>query len=531
MPRVQRPAPIHLAAPVSAVRDAAVAELDATVQDYQTLRTGVAPDAEPGVAQLLHLEANGAGTKVGIEAVGRIDIPFFAWFFRPMLAIAHRREAVYTEAVLRHALEGGPPAAAPKPVIGLPPVAFDRSQAGLLATASLATAAVSFATALFGQFADPISRAFHASNATISFALALTRIGVLFALFATALADRQGRRRSILIGVVGSGIACAISAIAPNLYVFTGAQMLQRGVVLTTATVAGIAVIEEAPEGARAYSLSMLALAGGLGFSIAVVMLPFGDIGGGGWRIPFAFGALTVFFVPVLRRHLRETTRYTTLAARTDIVRGRLREVFHPHYSRRFMLLAIIAFLTSVFSAPSSSLMNKYLTDVHAFSNSDIALFRTVTTAIPGLIGLLLGGRLAESRGRKPVAALALFVATASQMVFFLASGALIWVMSAVSILAAGASGIAIGTLDAELFPTETRSTSNALLIVIGVTGSVTGLLLAGGLSDALGGLGHSIALTGIAALVAVFFVFPLPESGAGTLDAISPTEEYRPDP
>jgi hypothetical protein len=68
-------------------------------------------------------------------------------------------------------------------------------------------------------------------------------------------------------------------------------------------------------------------------------------------------------------------------------------------------------------------------------------------------------------------------------------------------------------------------------LIVIGVTGSVTGLLLAGGLSDALGGLGHSIALTGIAALVAVFFVFPLPESGAGTLDAISPTEEYRPDP
>ena len=81
MPRVQRPAPIHLAAPVSAVRDAAVAELDATVQDDQTLRTGVAPDAEPGVAQLLHLESNGAGTNVGIEAVGRIDIPFFAWFF------------------------------------------------------------------------------------------------------------------------------------------------------------------------------------------------------------------------------------------------------------------------------------------------------------------------------------------------------------------------------------------------------------------------------------------------------------------
>ena len=44
----------------------------------------------------------------------------------------------------------------------------------------------------------------------------------------------------------------------------------------------------------------------------------------------------------------------------------------------------------------------------------------------------------------------------------------------------AGAGGIALGTLDAELFPTEVRSTSNAMLYVIGVLGSATGLLLAG---------------------------------------------------
>ena len=46
---------------------------------------------------------------------------------------------------------------------------------------------------------------------------------------------------------------------------------------------------------------------------------------------------------------------------------------------------ASAAFLTSVFSAPSSQLMNKYLTDVRGFSNTGIALFRTVTTAVPGL--------------------------------------------------------------------------------------------------------------------------------------------------
>jgi MFS family permease len=276
----------------------------------------------------------------------------------------------------------------------------------------------------------------------------------------------------------------------------------------------------------------MLALAGGLGFSLSVVILPLGDLGDWGWRVPFILGACTIFYVPRVARRLVETRRYEAVVARTNVVRGRLREILDSRYRQRFILLGVAAFLTSVFSAPSSSLMNKYLTDDHAFSNSGIAVFRTVTTAIPGLIGLILGGRLAESRGRRPVGAWALGIATATQMVFFLTGGPVLWVMAAVSILAAGASGIALGSLDVELFATEVRATSNAYLIVIGVTGSVTGLLVAGGFADALGGLGRSIALTGIGALLAAIFVIPrLPESGARALDDVSPTEEYGPDP
>ena len=337
----------------------------------------------------------------------------------------------------------------------------------------------------------------------------------------------------ILIGVAGSAFASGLSAIAPNLAVLTGAQILQRGLLITTATVAGIAVIEEAPEGARAYSASMLALAGGLGFSVAVVMLPFADIGTWGWRVPFAIGALTIFLAPSVARHLRETTRYSALAERTDVVRGRARDVWR-HHRHRFVLLGATAFLTSVFSAPSSQLMNKYLTDEHGFSNTGVALFRTVTTAVPGLVGLVLGGRLAEARGRRPVAAVAIAIATATQMVFFLSGGSIIWLASAVSILASGAGGIALGTLDAELFPTEVRSTSNAMLTVVGVLGSAAGFALVGGLSDRIDGLGRAIAITGIGALAAAIFVIPrLPESAAHSLEDVSPTrpEDYGPDP
>ncbi|MDQ1479496.1 MAG: hypothetical protein QOI44_357, partial [Actinomycetota bacterium] len=348
-------------------------------------------------------------------------------------------------------------------------------------------------------------------------------------------ADRGGRRRSILIGVTGSAIVCGVSALAPNLYFLIGAQVFQRAFLITTATVATIAVVEEAPEGARAYATSMLALAGGFGFSISVIILPFADIGRQAWRIPFALGTLMIMLAPVIGRQLAETSRYEALA-RTDVDRGRVRDIRERGYGRRFVVLAAAFFLLNIFSAPSSQLANKYLTDVHHYSNSGIALFRTVTTGLPGLFGLVLGGRLAEVRGRRPIAAIALTIATATQMIFFLAGGGLIWVMAATSIVAASTGGIALGTLGVELFPTETRSTSNGLLGVVGVFGSALGFVITAALVyDHPGHLGRAVALCGIAALVASVFLVPLlPESHTQSLDDVSPTdarppEEYGP--
>jgi MFS family permease len=518
------------------VRAAAIERLGAVEAPDGVLTVQPPAEQQPAIVlQFVLTTANGV-TDVAITSTGGIDIPFFAWFFRPLVRIAHRRARAHAAGVLRAAVDGTPEPAPPGTIVGLPPVAFSEDQARLLATASAATAVVSFAAALFGQLNGPIGDTFHASDADLGVALALTRIGALFALVVTMRADRRGRRASILIGVAGSAVVCGLSALAPNLTTFTIVQVFQRGFVITTATVAGIAVIEEAPERARAYSATMLALAGGFGFSFAVVTLPLADLADWGWRLSFVLGAGTIFLVPSIARHLAETTRYTALAARADVLRGRMRDVWRWH-RRRFLLLGVVAFFTSVFNAPSSQFMNKYLDDVHNFSNTHIALFRTVTTAVPGLIGLIIGGKLAEARGRRPVAAIGLFLATATQMVFFLSSGPTLWFASALSVVMAGAGGIALGTLDAELFPTEVRSTSNAMLSVIAVMGSASGLGLAGGLSDQLGGLGRSVALTGIGSLLVAILVVPLlPESAAHALDEISPThaeglEEYRPDP
>jgi MFS family permease len=315
-----------------------------------------------------------------------------------------------------------------------------------------------------------------------------------------------------------------VSAVAPTFVVFTGAQVIQRAAVNATAVVAAIAAIEEAPEGARAFSAAMLALAGGFGYTFAVLAVPVSDFAPWAWRLAFGLSAASALLIPKIARNLKESTRYTRITT-MRIDRGRVREIVQGAYGRRFVLLAVSSFLLNVFNAPSSQLTNKYLDDIRHFSGAEIALFRGVTTAIPGLVGLLLAGPLSEVRGRRFVVSVGLGVGVAAQMIVYLVGGAPMWLFNVAATIAGACGGVALGTLQIEMFPTEARGTSNALLLVVSVMGSAVGLTVAGFLSDPIG-IGHALAWTGFGGLAAAVFLLPrLPESANRLLDEISPTE------
>jgi MFS family permease len=502
-------------------------ELDAPAAEVERAVEAVrGRDAADGGREF-RATVTGAGPRsvLEVEIANERRIPYFHWFFAPIIRRTVGKQLAFVVAAVRARLADEPPPDPPKVPFLLGQDAFDDDAVRLLAVAGAIGALASFGAALFGQNADSVANSFGASDADLGVSLAITRIGVLVALVTTALADRQGRRKLLAISFAGVCIFNAVTAIAPNLIVFTGAQLLVRAFVNSTIVVAGIAVIEEAPENARAFAATTFALASGAGYALSVVLLPLADLGPDAWRIAFGVSGATLLFLPRLLRRLPETRRYSALAARTT-ERGRFREVFDRAYGRRFVLLAAAAFLASVFSAPSAQLTNRFLTDERGFSNAGISVFRAVTSGLPGLAGLVIGGRLAERRGRRPVAAIGLGVGTAAQMVSFLVGGPTLWVASAVAILFAGGATIALGTLDAELFPTEVRSTGNALLLVCGVAGSVVGLLLAGLLADEIGGLGPAIAVCGLAPLVAAVVIVPrLPEAAHRDLDEVSPSE------
>jgi MFS family permease len=145
---------------------------------------------------------------------------------------------------------------------------------------------------------------------------------------------------------------------------------------------------------------------------------------------------------------------------------------------------------------------------------------------VPGIIGVLLGGRLAESRGRRPVTIIGILIASGFQMAFFLSGGVWLWITPTIAIIAALAGGLALGCARHRALPTEVRGTSNGFLLVCGVVGSGVGLIVATNIKSSVGGLGTAIALCGIAPLIAACFVVPrLPETADRPLDDISPTE------
>jgi MFS family permease len=517
---------VDLAAPAERVRRLTEEVLGAEPApgDSDTLVIQVRfPTGDPTPVRIRFQETEQGSTQVLLETDPAPPVPYFRWFVGPILRSASKRALSWAERALRAAEAGEPPPPPPKRPSLAPPTAFTAPQAVLLATVCALAAAATYGSSLLSQNIDYVGHSFGASNRALGTALAVSRVGVLIALVASAMADRRGRRTLMLIAIAGVCLANGVAAAAPNLAVFTIGQTLMRGFANTALIVAGIAVIEEAPDGARAYSLALLGLAGGFGYAFGVVLLPLSDLGREAWRISFALSAATILLLPSFARHLAETRRYAGLAAR-DAKRGRVGEVFDPSYGGRLGVLVVSSFLFSIFAAPSSQFTNRYLADSRGFSGLDITIFRAVTQGLPGVAGVVIGGRLAETRGRRPVAATALFTGTLAQMVFFLYGSAALWVSSSAAIVLGGIATPALRAFNGEMFPTEIRGTANAFLLVAGVAGSAVGLVLSGILSDRIG-LGSALALTGIASLVASLFVLRLPETAARSLDEVSPSE------
>jgi MFS family permease len=194
-----------------------------------------------------------------------------------------------------------------------------------------------------------------------------------------------------------------------------------------------------------------------------------------------------------------------------------------PMPRRRLAIVAMVAVTSNLFIAPASFFQNRYLDDVRGLGAAGIAIF-TLSTATPAGIGLVVGGRLADTFGRRLVMGVSLPLSTVLLAATFAVSGPAMWATAISGGIFAGIAYPAMQVYRAELFPTGSRGTANGLLTAVSLAGGSIGLLAVGGLRNAGWSYATAIGLMGIGQLIAtVIAVGGYPETAHLELEEINP--------
>lgn len=482
------------------------------------------PDFIEKVDRSAEVRFQDGSTELTLRAAGSLSEPYFGWLIGPFVRRRIRRDLIHMADLIRARATGQPPPKTPRRPVWAPPDRLDAAQSKVIMAVCAVLAITTYGGSLLTHTVDFVAKTFGASDADLGTLLAITRIGTLVAVMGSTVADKRGRRWVLLIATTGTSLTSLASAFAPNIVVFGALQILSRGFVNLATVVGLIAVTEESSEGSRAYMLGIAAILAAVGFSLGAVLLPLADVTPEAWRGLYGVGALGLLVVPSISRRLTETKRFASMEDRIQTASAR--EVIDQTYGGRFAIVAAANFLLAMLAAPSSQFMNRYLADARGYSGGDILAIRAFAQGLPALFAVFIGGRMAESSGRKPVAARATVAMAVTTAAFYLTGGAAMWTMLLVSSVAAGLSGPAVAAFNTELFPTEVRGRAGAALLTVAVLGSVTGVLIAGHLAGPLGGIGASVGLTSIGAIiVGLFLIQRLPEARGRDLDEVSPPE------
>ena len=429
----------------------------------------------------------------------QLAVPYFAWLVRKPFELAMRR----------------PDSAKPW---WMPPERLDARSSAMLGTLAAIAIVFGYLNTLFTQTIAFAGEEFGAGNGAQGLAGSFVRLGGLIALVLLAMADRRGRRAVLLGAVAGGCVFAATGALSPSLAWLAVTQVLARGCAVAVLVVASIITVEEMPAGSRAWAMSLLAMAAGFGAGVCVAALRLADLGEHGWRLLYVLPLGALPLVRGIARRLPESRRFER--AHTEVqVRG---------HGTRLWLLGVSGFLSNLFVAPNAQFNNRFLRDERHYSGGAIALL-SLGAGTPGVIGIVVGGRLADVRGRRMVAAVSLVLGTLCNVAFYFAAGWGLWLWAVLGSIIVDAQIPALAVYGPELFPTSLRGRANGIITITSLAGSAVGLAAAGALADHFGRIGPALALLGIGPLVlALLVVVAYPETAGLELEEINP-EDARP--
>ena len=432
----------------------------------------------------------------------RLNIPWFGWLFKlPIHRVLARR--------MSH--RGW----------WAPPDQLDSTQVlviGLLAAASMSAA---FINTLFTQTANLAADDFGVDKGGLGIAGAVVRAGIVFALPAAVLADRIGRRRVIVAVAWAAPLLSLAGAIAPNFPTLVATQSIARPLGIALSFLIGVVASEEMPRNTRAYAISILAMASGFGAGVAVSSLSLAGLGESAWRLVYLVSAIWCVVALDLARRLPETRRF--VASQSASGGSRIKP---PRLDRkRLALLGAVAFIGNIFISPASFFQNSYLTDIRGYSPGLIGIFSLVV-GTPAALGLLVGGRLADTHGRRPLIAIGLPLSALAVVCAYTFGGPILWFCSFAAAVSGSMVFPAMAVYRSELFPTGNRTRAAGIITALALVGGIGGLIATGQMIDDGWSYSSVMFLFAFAQIVVTIIVLTsYPETAHRELEDMNPED------
>ncbi len=347
------------------------------------------------------------------------------------------------------------------------------------------------------------------SGTTLGLGLSVIRLASLGGIFLAGLADRAGRRRTLLV-CCAAGLALTVaSAASPGFWWFVAIFALGRPLLSATNALAGVCAAEETASANRTKAVAMVAAGYAIGAGLLAIL--HGLVPSLGFRGTVLLGIVPLACIPLLAKAVKEPDRYARysvgqehrLAVVAAIAKG---------YRGRLALISIVVMGVSVITGPANSFVFLYAENVAHLSGATTAAMVTVA-GVTGFAGLLLGRYLADTLGRRSSIAIGVAAVVACGVLTYAGSGTVIFVGYVLGVLAAAVLAPSAGAYVNELFPTAVRASVAGFEIAAGVVGAIVGLLAFGSIADVGNRFGWAAAFTFVPALLFLIPLAFLPET------------------
>jgi SHS family lactate transporter-like MFS transporter len=255
-------------------------------------------------------------------------------------------------------------------------------------------------SAIATQFQTKVSAVAEAIFVTLAF----RPVG---AFFFGLMADRYGRRVTLMVDIIAYSVFELASAFAPSLKVFLITRAL-FGIAMGGEWGVGAALaFETLPAEGRGFFSGLLQEGYAVGYLMAALV--FGTVFRFvGWRGMFVIGALPAFLVIYIRTKVDESPAWLHGQVSKKAEKSLGKDVLT--YLSSFALLVVLMFAFNSFSHGTQDLYPTFLTKGHGFSPGTVMLI-TVAANIGALFGGILFGTWSEKIGRRRAIVIAALLA------------------------------------------------------------------------------------------------------------------------